>query len=852
VPERSEGRRSWIAAAVGVALFVAALLVLHRELSALHYHQLTRALFAMPRGRLALALLLTAANYVVMAGYDLAAFAWARLPLDRRRVAAVSLVSYAIANSVGFGMLSGASVRYRFYSRWGVRAADLSRIVLFYTTTFWLGLLVLGGMSLAVAPLPVLAVLPSHEHARSVGMALLLLVAAYAVLGSVRRRPVRLFGLEVAMPGPVATATQLLLSTLDWVLAASVLWALLPGARVGFLAFVGAFVGAQLAGILSHVPGGLGVFETVLVILTRPALSARDLVPALIAYRAVYYLLPFLLALAALLADELWQRRHAAAGVGSLFGAAAREMTPRLLAVLVFLAGALLLFSGATPAAPGRLGWLDHLVPLGVLELSHFAGSVAGVALLLLSQGISRRLDASYYLTVAALGVGFVASLLKGADYEEATVLGLMLLALWPARPAFDRRAAFFATRFSPAWLGAVVSVVFASVLLGLFSFKHVEYAADLWWQFAFEGEASRFLRASVGAAVVLFAFGSSRLLRPAPPAVRPAGAQDLAAAERIVAGQGATLPFLAFLGDKALLFDDESTGFVMYGVQGRTWVALGDPVGPATAAPALVRAFLERADDFDGTAVFYQATPERLHVYADFGLAFVKLGEEARVDLDRFGLEGHEHNGFRKALSRLERTGAVFRVAPREEVPALLPELRRVSDEWLEGRGAAEKGFSLGSFDQSYLERFPAAVLERDGRIEAFANVWPGPDGKELSSDLMRHRDDAPGGAMEALLLHLMLWGKERGYRSFNLGMAPLSGLESSAVAPLWNRLAAFFYRRGGALYNFQGLRAFKEKFHPAWEPRYLAWPGRPALPLVLADVSALIAGGYRRMFLR
>jgi phosphatidylglycerol lysyltransferase len=845
-------RRSRIAAAVGAALFAGALLVLHREISALHYHELTRALRALPAWRLALALLLTATNYLVMAGYDLAAFAWARLRLDRRRVAAVSLVSYAIANSIGFGMLSGASIRYRFYSRWGIGAADLSRVVLFYTTTFWLGLLTLGGLSLALAPVPALAGLSAQAHARPAGIAVLLLVAAYAVLGSTRRRPLRLFSLEVPMPGPLATAGQFVLSTLDWILAASVLWVLVPHGDLGLLSFAGAFVGSQLAGILSHVPGGLGVFETVLVLSTGPALSPRDLLPALVAYRAIYYLLPFVLALVALVADELWQRRQAAAGVRSLFGAASREFTPRLLAILVFLAGALLLFSGATPAAPGRLGWLDRFVPLGVLELSHFVGSVAGVALLLLSQGISRRLDASYYLTVAVLSVGLVASLLKGADYEEAAVLGVLLLALWPARVRFDRRAAFFATRFSPAWMASIVSVVFASVLLGLFSFKHVEYAPELWWQFALGAEASRFLRASVGVGVLLLAFGLSRLLRPAPPEVRPASDEDLVLAAKIVAGQGSTLPFLAFLGDKALLFDEERTGFVMYGVQGRTWVALGDPVGPCDRTAALVRAFLERADDFDGNAVFYQATPARLHAYADFGLAFVKLGEEAIVALDRFGLEGHDHSGFRKALSRLERTGASFRMAPAAEVPSLLPELRRISDEWLSGRGAAEKGFSLGSFDERYLVRFPAALLERDGRIEAFANVWLGPDGRELSSDLMRHRSDAPGGAMEGLLLHLMLWGKEHGYRTFNLGMAPLSGLETSTVAPLWNRVAGFLYERGRSLYNFQGLRVFKEKFHPTWEPRYLAWPSGLPLPRVMADVSALIAGGYWRMFLK
>lgn len=848
VPEND--KRPWIAAAMGAALFSGALLVLHRELATLHYHQLTRDLFAVPGRQLALAVVLTVANYVVLTGYDLAAVTWAGLALPRRRVAAVSLLSYAIANSVGLGMLSGASVRYRFYTRWGVAAPDLSRVVLFYTTTFALGLLTLGGLSLALDPPPALAA--EAGYARGLGVVFLLVTAAYAVMATTRRRPLRLFRLDVPMPGPRVTATQFVLSALDWLLAAGVLWTLLPSGPVGFLSFAGAFLIAQLAGVASHVPGGLGVFETALVILCKPAIPAAVLVPALVVYRAVYYLLPFMLAVTALVADELWQRRRTAANVGSLLGAASREFTPRLLAVLVFLAGALLLFSGATPAAPGRLGWLDRFLPLAVLEVSHFVGSVAGVALLLLSLGIRRRLDASYYLTAAVLGVGILASLLKGADYEEAAVLSVLLLALWSARPSFDRRTAFLATRFSPAWVAAVLSVFFASVLLGLFAFKHVEYAPDLWWQFALGAEASRFLRASVGAAVVLLAFGVSRLLRPAPPRIRPADAPDLAAVETIVAGQSMTLPFLAFLGDKSLLFDEDRAGFVMYGVQGRTWVALGDPVGPRDRAAGLVRAFLERADDFDGIPVFYQATPERLHLYADFGLAFVKLGEEALVDLQDFGLLGHERQGFRKALARLDRTGARFRVAPREEVPSLLPELRRVSDEWLETRGAAEKGFSLGSFEERYLERFPVGLLEREGRVEAFANLWPGADRHELSSDLMRHRHDAPSGAMEGLLLHLMLWGKERSFRFFNLGMAPLSGLETSPVAPLWNRLASVLYERERSLYNFQGLRAFKEKFHPVWEPRYLAWPTGVALPRVMADISALIAGGYRRMFLK
>jgi phosphatidylglycerol lysyltransferase len=128
---------------------------------------------------------------------------------------------------------------------------------------------------------------------------------------------------------------------------------------------------------------------------------------------------------------------------------------------------------------------------------------------------------------------------------------------------------------------------------------------------------------------------------------------------------------------------------------------------------------------------------------------------------------------------------------------------------------------------------------------------VWPGPHQVELSIDLMRYRREAPNGVMEGLMVYLMRWGKEQGYRSFSLGMAPLSGFERSPAAPLWNRLGSFLYAHGETFYNFQGLRAYKDKFHPCWEPRYLAYPGGLTLPRTLADVAALIAGGYRRILI-
>jgi phosphatidylglycerol lysyltransferase len=172
---------------------------------------------------------------------------------------------------------------------------------------------------------------------------------------------------------------------------------------------------------------------------------------------------------------------------------------------------------------------------------------------------------------------------------------------------------------------------------------------------------------------------------------------------------------------------------------------------------------------------------------------------------------------------------------------------LRSVSDAWLAEKQTREKSFSLGAFLPEYLSHMPMAVVRADGRLVAFANMLMGGEREECSVDLMRHVPDAPAGVMDYLFVELMLRGKADGYQWFNLGMAPLSGLEQRALAPLWTKLGAFVFRYGDNFYNFQGLRHYKEKFGPQWTPRYLASPGGVALPLVLANVASVVSGGLR-----
>jgi phosphatidylglycerol lysyltransferase len=422
-----------------------------------------------------------------------------------------------------------------------------------------------------------------------------------------------------------------------------------------------------------------------------------------------------------------------------------------------------------------------------------------------------------------------------------------MLGALLPCRRHFYRSASLFGESFNPGWIAGIAVVLLCSLWLGLFSYKHVEFSGDLWWQFTVAGNASRFLRATVGAVAVMLFFAVARMLSPSTPTLSGRKQEDLERARPIVQNSPRTYADLALLGDKSFLFSQNGNAFIMYGREGRTWVSMGDPIGQEEEWQELTWQFRELADRYNGWTVFYEVGPETLHLYLDLGLTLLKLGEEARVRLEGFSLEGGARKGLRHTARKLEKEGCLFQIVSREEVVRLLPELKGVSDAWLQEKSTGEKGFSLGFFHEDYLKRFPAGIILREGKIIAFANLWPGAGKEELSIDLMRHLPDAPHGVMEFLFVQLMLWGKAEGYGWFDLGMAPLSGLQDHGLAPLWNRAGAYIFRHGEHFYNFQGLRQYKEKFGPEWVPKYLACPGGLAVPRILANIATLVSGGMK-----
>ncbi|WP_411725802.1 bifunctional lysylphosphatidylglycerol flippase/synthetase MprF [Methyloglobulus sp.] len=848
-----------IAHLLPVILFACALYIVHNELNVHDLSDILSSLQTMPMRIIFAAFVLMVINYLVLAGYDWLALRFTghtQIPLPK--MIAAALLSYAISNNTGHAWAAGGSIRYRFYSKWGVPGWDIIKISLFQTITYLLGALSLGLVGSLLLPHYLSSTVQEPQAIRWVSLICAAALLAYWGAVCFWRKPILIKGFELVLPSPTMAFWQTLVSSIDVVLSSLVLWVLLLGkVDIGFGAFVVVFVVAQVVGVISQVPGGIGVFESAFLWLMSD-IEATDqhliLIGALLLYRVIYYFVPLLLAGASLMCYEIYSRRELLIASSSAVRPVLSAIVPQLYSIILLFSGAMLLVSGATPANPEAMSWLQNWTALPIIEFSHLLGSLIGLILLFFARGLRLKIDAAWYGSVLFLALGIAVSLLKGFDWQEALVLSIMLLLLLPTKACFQRSSSLLHMPFSRQWIGMIVIVLMASTWLGFFAYREVEYSHELWWQFSFERDAPRFLRALLLTSVLTVAFVLFRLFSiAAPKSLAKPSAQELDEVTKIIINLDDTRGYLALLGDKYLCWSDDRSAFIMFDVASKFWIAMGDPVGNQNAFDNLIWSLREQADKNGAKAVFYQASEAFLPYYLDLGLTFYKLGEEAKVNLSTFTLQGKKRDSQRGARNRFTKQGFSFGILTGIQVEQSLPELRQISNRWLMGKNTHEKGFSLGFFDETYLRRTDIAVVrDQNAKMVAFANLWQTVNKQELSIDLMRYDPDIPGGVMEFLFVELMLWGQQQNYHWFSLGMAPLSGLERRPLAPLWHKIGTIIFDRGDEFYNFEGLYNYKAKFDPVWEPRYLAATTGFSVPFILMTITRLISGSWKGIFAR
>jgi phosphatidylglycerol lysyltransferase len=757
--------------------------------------------------------------------------------------------SLAVSNMLGFSWLTGGVIRYRVYSAFGVEISAIAKLIATSWIAFFIGLWMLIGALIVFHPSGLSEVISlSKGYETGVGLIILSTIGAYFVWTASGPHTVGGGQFKMALPNAREGAKLSGVSIIDLAATAMTLYVLMPpDVSQNFFFFFVVFVSAVGLGVISHSPGGLGVFEAT-IIAGLGAAGRSDVFAALLIYRMIYTVLPFLIAVIGLAIAWAVANREKASDTSRTVFKAVGPIVPLVTASLAMLSGAVLVISGTLPSDPMRLGFLKELLPLPLIETSHLIGSVSGVLLMIVARGLYRRMFRAWFLAFVLLFTGLVVSLLKGFDWEEALTLAVAMAVFWVFRSAFYRADIRGGLRLNWNWILSVFLLVAAIFWIGFFAHSNDQYSDALWWKFAWKGDTSRFLRATFAVVVVLSAVLLNSLLNRQSTRLKPEPIPDVV--RRLTAASTHAEAGISLSGDKRFIITADERAYIAYADTGKTLVSKGDPVGAKDAGIAAIWQLRDLADRMGRRCAFYAVSEQYLPTYLDLGLQVLKIGEVARVALSTFSLEGSKRKDWRHAKARVARDGYVFEVIKAADVEPVMENLRDVSNAWLQQKKSAEKGFSLGSFQPEYMRNFDQAVLRhaQTGRISAFATLMQAGDGSEVALDLMRYDRSGPGMAMDALFAEMMLWAQAQGFTWFSLGAAPLSGLESHRLAPIWHRIGSFIYEYGEQFYRFEGLRTFKQKFDPVWSPEYLASSSRMDAARVLYEVSLLVSRGAVR----
>jgi len=524
--------RRRISLAIDLALFGLALGVLRRVLAEYHYVDVLAAIHQLGGWPIGGCLALSALGYSALIGYDYLSLRLVGKPLPLRQMWLPSFVSFAVANSAPVAILTGGGLRYRLYSGLGLTPGETAGLTAVNVMTYAMGLFTVAGFAFLFTPLQV----PPELHfpvrsLQAVGVIFLLFLVGAFTASTLHRRAIRLWRWRIELPPPRRLLAQLAVACADWLLSSTALYVLLAAAgATDYPRFLSGFLLAQIVTLVVPLPGGIGVFEAIMLLLRPAGVGVPMVAAALLLYRVSYYLIPLAAAGTALIWRGTARRPEGVAP--SPLAEIAQALVPHLLAVLTFLSGLWLLLFGALPSDPGRLAWLGRLLPLAVIEGSHFLGSMVGTGLLLLSWGLARRIQGAWRLTLGLVALGIPAALLRSGDLGIAGILLLLAMALVAARHAFERRTHMTSEPFDAGWALATLMAIATVAVLAQFARQHVEYADRMWWEFAIDQDAPRALRMVVGIGLVgaffvlgrLVAYARHRPKRPGAPPGSPTG----------------------------------------------------------------------------------------------------------------------------------------------------------------------------------------------------------------------------------------------------------------------------------------------------------------------------------------
>jgi uncharacterized membrane protein YbhN (UPF0104 family) len=616
-------------ALLGVALLIGAIYVVQREFRSLKLEDIAVAVEAIPAHALAIAFVWTILSYGVLTFYDRLGTIYAGHKVSYRRVSFASFCAYALSHNLGFAAVSGAAVRYRLYAHWGLTPLQIAKVVAFCSLTFGLGGMVLGGAILFLEPgsIPFFGEHLPHYVMYAVGAGLWAIVGAYVTLAKVFGS-VKLFGHMVELPGWRMAIIQVILATVDVAITASIFYALLPHtAGLTWLIFLGVYVASYTAGLAANLPGGIGVFDTAMLLGLAPYLEAPKVVGAILVFRLYYYIIPLFLAGGMFAGNELLLRGGALVGKvrnPSKLEALGRWREPDFAVAaatgVVALCGGLLLALGVLAPAQD-LSWIDPDFADLATQASQFVPSLIGAGLVVLAIGLSQRVNLAWGATIVLLTTGAAFTAAQGERLWIAAVLVLAVLLLAPFRACFYRHARLLSGPLQPSTAMPLFGLIGCILALAAFE-RHVRYLSNnSWWEIVLSRDVPNSLRATVALTVALGLLAIWRLIRPGRVEWLPWDAE----ARRRMAVLGATP---AEGADGVVMGENQRAG-IIFRRCGRVLLGLGDPAGETADRVSAIWRLRDLAEQEGLDPAIWCAGPSMLKVYGDLGLTALPLGED-------------------------------------------------------------------------------------------------------------------------------------------------------------------------------------------------------------------------------
>lgn len=814
-------------APLGIIIFVVAIMLLSNEMKNYSYQQILDTLKAIPSFKICTALVLALLYYLILGGYDVIAFKYINVPLKFKNVLFTCFISNALGNNTGYSMLFGGSIRYRLYSLYNVSMINVTKVLFFSSATIWFGLLIIGGVVFTFFPVNFSDNKFFFESSVPLGILFLIIVCLYTLLSFFKSKPIKIFNkFTITFPDIKITLWQMLLATADWVIASCTLFVLLPQGEISYITLLQIFLVAQMLGILSQVPGGMGVFETAIVMMLPQATESSYVMGALLAYRAIFYFFPLSIALLLLASHEFFRARKRFKVLARFYGGRMASLIPQALSISIFISGAIILFSGVTTVSSSVIKRFVEYIPVAILDSLHFTISVIGIMLLFMSRGLLLRIKRAYSMTVILLALLFPLALINGYGYEKIVFLVVMLALVIPSKKYFYRPLSLIAVKLNMLWFFLISAVFITSTWLCFFVYRpDLHSLTDFITNLFSASDSARSLRVCIGMAITIAIVIISEIwkrYRYKQSSIDLANIKKISDNSRYVYGN--------YAFENRNLFDMNTGSFMMYSQINNNAIVFGDPVGDNKSARELIWDFKEMTDLKNIKPTFVYLGYKNLKVYDDIGLDIASFGVDANVSLEKFSPDAKSLSDIKMLSQDLDKKGYVFEIVDKEYFMKNNKYIGFIDYQWEKEFGNLRNKM----FDVSVNGANKYIIIRKDNFISAYAYLLLAQNKYEVFVSNVRYTTDCDENILKYILFNSIKWAKQNDYKWFNLGLTPTN---ETIIDEDFTKKAKIFVFAEHFKYDMKALVEFKTKFNPVWKKKYVAFYAGKQLIYFLKD---------------